>query len=234
MSAWRTIDDEQAAPSAPTPESVVLPREGSIAIATSNGFVTVSAEGAAVRVQFGDRDPCVLLRVTDAIELHDGDMISAGNQWISYEVGRQGRPNRLHRVESDGRVTMTLSLRNSSTIVGRTAGDIVLPGDARLASLHFQVLSRDERTYLQDMATKDGTYLLVRAGELLPAGSVLTIGDRTVQLETPATGGAQGLPQWPNPWLGAANSDMDDGMEGVTRISRSRPTRSYGHDQTFA
>ncbi len=242
-SAWKTFDDQTAAQQTDDrprrPEPIVLPRCGSVAVASPGGFVTLSTEGSSVRVQCGEHNGSVLLAVVDAIELHDGDMISAGHQWMRYDMGRQGRPNRLHRLDNQGQITMTFGLRNSSTIVGRSAGDIVLPLDLRLGELHFQVLCRDDRVYLQDMATEDGTYLLVRPGELLPSGSRLLVGDRLIEVNAPlanpdedeATWTANvneqtgaGWPQWPDPWLEAANTPTEAEVE----VTRACGTLDYG------
>ncbi len=178
------MSNEQS-PDAPAyPDSVVLPHGGSAAIALAEGFVTASAGVDGVCIEFGEDAPSVLLQVTETVQLHDGDMISAGLQWLQFEAGQQGGPNRLHRLDSEGNATMTFTLRSSLSI-GQCAGDVLIPGDARLSALHFQVLVRDGQVYLQDLSSEDGTYLLVRSGEVVPFESQLLVDDRPLLVRTP-------------------------------------------------
>ncbi|MCH9681704.1 MAG: hypothetical protein K0V04_09750 [Deltaproteobacteria bacterium] len=164
--------------------SVVLPQGDSAAIALTEGFVTATAEPRGVRVQFADDAPSVLLFVDEAVELHHGDMISAGAQWLLFESGEHGGPSRLHQLDEQGVATMTFTLRGSSLTMGRTAGDVLIPRDELLSSLHFQLLMREGTTYLQDLASEDGTYLLVRSGELVPLDCQLLIGERPLRIRT--------------------------------------------------
>ncbi len=167
-------------------EHIVLPQGGSSALACSAGVVTVnSLDDGSVRVDFGREVQGVMLRITEAIELHDGDLIAAGNQWMSFEASVGGRPPRLHLLDESGSTTMTLTLRGTSLSLGRSVGDVVLPRDEALSELHLQLLVRYDSVFLQDLSSASGTWTVVRPGEILPSGSTIAIGDRMIRVSTP-------------------------------------------------
>lgn len=167
-------------------ERVVLPRSGSASLACQEGLVTFSAaDDGSVQVDFDPRGCSVMLRITEAMELHDGDLISAGGSWMSFESSHGHGPSRLHLLDESGAPQMTLTLRGSSLTIGRASGDVVLPRDAALSELHMQLLMRGHEVFLQDLASSNGTWTVVRPGEVLPSGCTLSIGDRMVRVTTP-------------------------------------------------
>ena len=76
-------------------------------------------------------------------------------------------------------------MRGAAISLGREAGDVVVPWDDSLAELHLQVLMRREGTFLQDLSTTSGTWVVVLPGEVLPSGSVLAVGERLLRVITP-------------------------------------------------
>lgn len=173
-------------------ERIVLQRSGSAKLACQAGVVTVSAvDDGSIRVDFCARDCSVMLRITEAIELHDGDLIAAGHQWMLFETGRNGRPARLNLLDEAGAVRLTLTLRGSSLSMGRNTGDVVLPQDDALSELHMQLLIRQDNVFLQDLASSNGTWAVVRPGEVLPSNSTLAIGERLVRVSTPPPVGSE-------------------------------------------
>ncbi|MCA9704370.1 MAG: FHA domain-containing protein [Myxococcales bacterium] len=173
-------------------ERIVLPKGGSAALACQAGLVTVSAvDDGSIRVDFGSPECSVMLRITEAIELHDGDLIAAGQTWMSFEAGHDRRPARLHLLDEVGAIHMTLTLRGTSLTLGRTSGDVVLPRDEALSELHLQLLMRGDSVFLQDLASSNGTWTVVRPGEVLPSSSTLAIGERLVRVSTPPPVGSE-------------------------------------------
>lgn len=173
-------------------ERIVLQRNGSAKLACHAGLVTVSSvDDGSIRVDFSGRDCSVMLRITEAIELHDGDLIAAGHQWMSFEASRGGRPPRLNLLDEAGTTRLTLTLRGSSLSMGRNVGDVVLPQDEALSELHLQLLNRDGEVFLQDLASSNGTWAVVRPGEVLPSNSTLAIGERLVRVSTPPPMGSE-------------------------------------------
>jgi hypothetical protein len=172
-----------------TPEErIVLAPGGTTTIVGDTGPVTLRAlDDGGIRVEL--RGPVgVLLRITEALELYDGDLLCAGRQWMAYDAGRNGRPGRLHLLDGDGGIHMSITLRGAALSLGREVGDVVVPWDDSLAELHLQVLMRREGTFLQDLASASGTWVVVQPGEVLPSGSVLAIGERLLRVLAPEGG----------------------------------------------
>lgn len=173
-------------------ESIVLSRGRATTITGDGGTVELRALwDGSVRVDF-DGWPCglghVLLRVTELVELFDGDLVGAGRQWLSFQAGRHGRPGRLTFLGDDGGPQLALTLRNTALTVGREAGDVVLPGDDALAELHLQVLVRPHGTFVQDLGTESGTWVVLQSGEVLRSGTTIAIGGRVLRVSTPVEG----------------------------------------------
>lgn len=167
-------------------ERIVLSPGATTTVEGDGGPVTLRAlDDGSVRVEQGGPAGSVLLRLTEAIELYDGDLVCAGRQWLSFHAGRDGRPGRLHLLDGDGGIHMGITLRGAAVSLGREVGDVVIPWDDSLAELHLQVLMRREGTFLQDLASASGTWVVVQPGEVLPSGSVVAIGERLLQVVTP-------------------------------------------------
>jgi pSer/pThr/pTyr-binding forkhead associated (FHA) protein len=84
---------------------------------------------------------------------------------------------------------MGITLRGTSVSVGRDVGDVVLPWDDSLAEMHLQLLIRHDGTFLQDLDSVGGTWVVVQAGEVVPSGSVLAIGERVMRVVAAESGG---------------------------------------------
>lgn len=128
---------------------------------------------------------CTLLRVGEPLELLDGDLVRAGHSWMSFHAGHDGRPGRLCLLDAKGGVRLGIGLRGRALSLGREAGDVVIPWDSALAELHLQLLVREDATFVQDLSTAGGTWVVVRAGEVLGSGSVIAVGERLLRVSTP-------------------------------------------------
>lgn len=165
---------------------VVVPHDGTSIVAGSGGSVTLRALGDGnVQVEPDPGVGSMLLRVDEPTELHDGDVLRAGTQWMSFHAGRSGRPGRLYLLDERGRVELGITLRGQALSLGREAGDVVMPWDDALAELHMQVLVRRDGTFVHDLATASGTWVVVREGEVLSSGSVIAIDGRLLRVITP-------------------------------------------------
>lgn len=167
-------------------DRVVVPQHGTSRLAGGCGAITLRAlDDGGVRVEPDLDAGFMLLRVDEPTELHDGDVLRAGRQWMSFRAGRGGRPGRLLLLDARGRTRLGIALRGAALSLGREAGDVMLPWDDLLAELHLQVLVRRDGTFVQDLATRRGTWVVVRPGEVLPSGSVIAIDGRLLRVSTP-------------------------------------------------
>lgn len=166
-------------------DRITVPRGGASVLSTRGGRFTLRSIDGGVRVEPDAGVGCALLRVGAPVELLDGDLIRAGRSWLSFRAGRQGRPGTLGLLDARGNVRLGLGLRGRALSVGREVGDVVMPWDPALAELHLQLLMRPDATFVQDLASATGTWIAVRAGEVLASGSAIAAGERLVVVSTP-------------------------------------------------
>jgi len=173
-------------------DRIVVPQGGTSAVAGAGGWITLRAmNDGGVRVEPDVGVGCTLLRVDEPVELYDGDLVRAGHSWMSFHAGRDGRPGRLCLLDGDGGIHMAITLRTPALSLGREVGDVVLPWDDSLAELHMQVLVRREGTFVQDLASETGTWVVVQPGEALPGDSCVAIGERLLWVSTGAEAGGE-------------------------------------------
>ena len=75
-----------------------------------------------------------------------------------------------------GTTCSTVPLGGSGLIVGRENADIELPEDTFVSGAHCKFSCRDEGLFIEDMGSANGTYSRLRAGEAVPYGSLLLLG----------------------------------------------------------
>lgn len=175
-------------------DRVVVPHSGTIIVAGGEGLVTLRAlEDGGVRVEPDLGGTSMLLRIDEPTELYDGDVLRAGTRWMSFHAGRNGRPGRLCLLDAKGGVELGIGLRGAALSLGREAGDVVMPWDDSLAELHMQLLVRKSGTFVQDLATATGTWVVVRSGEVLVSGSVIAIAGQLLRVSTSPPRSARGI-----------------------------------------
>jgi hypothetical protein len=168
------------------PDRVIVPQGGTATIAGAGGCITLRAlDDGSVGIEAELGVGAMLLRVDEPVELLDGDLVRAGHSWLSFCAGREGRPGRLCLLDRKGGVWLGIGLRGRTLSLGREAGDVVMPWDEALAELHLQLLVREDGTFVQDLATTGGTWVVVRTGEVLASGSVIAVGERLLRVTTP-------------------------------------------------
>ena len=65
---------------------------------------------------------------------------------------------------------------------GRTKGTYMFPEDGMMSGLHARVYQRGEDYYLEDLGSRNGTYLQARGKTLVPTGTTVQIGSQKFQV----------------------------------------------------
>ncbi len=165
----------------------VLPTEGHI-------FV----EHGALVVQPGVEATGVYRRVRDEEVLQADDVILMGDVAAMYtgvaaappvDGSRQvlgGSANtpcgRLTFLRRDGSAGPVHDLPAGKTIIGRTDGHLNFPHDARLSRRHVRFFASDRGVSVEDLGSRNGTYLRVRGRSELEIGDALRIGSAGLQI----------------------------------------------------
>jgi pSer/pThr/pTyr-binding forkhead associated (FHA) protein len=144
----------------------------------------------------------VYVRLAEPIELADGTRFRIGSQVIEFRGAEPFEPEAPLRSEDDeefysrdleplgfldlirpnGRPGLRFPItKHTPTIIGREGErvDIALPDDKRVSALHAQIRVDDGRIVLDDMQSRNGTFVHIlgsrplRSGDVILAGRVL-------------------------------------------------------------
>ena len=157
----------------------------------------------------------VYVRLRDAVELRDRDVILLGQQVLRFEVLADGelslgpafqagvlvfgtpevpRFARLVQYTTEGVCRDTHYLFRDETVIGRENGDIVFTDDPFLSRRHaaVRVDQAGRRFALHDLGSSNGTALRIRGEHVLRDGDQFRIGRHLFRFEAGAMGGRAG------------------------------------------
>lgn len=146
----------------------------------------------------------VFMQVSHEVELRDGDVFRIGQELLSFELlaevvksphagddaairlgspipeGAWGRLGQLIAPETSGAVYL---LGGSDIYLGRERGDITFPGDGFVSGLHAVVMQRDDRYFLKDLGSSNGTYYRLARAMPLRRGALVLAGQQLFRVE---------------------------------------------------
>lgn len=93
---------------------------------------------------------------------------------------------RLTFLRRDGSLGPVHDLPAGKTVLGRTDGHLNFPQDTRLSRRHARFFASDQSVTLEDLDSRNGTYLRVRGKIALGVGDALRIGSSGVQIRAQA------------------------------------------------
>lgn len=154
---------------------------------------------AGIEVTDHDSLNGIFVKLTDRVELQDGDQFRVGQELMLYEdlpeptptedgTERMGSPNpgywgRLSLLVDPGAASTAYPIHGDGIMIGRESGDITFPNDGYVSGSHCRVIGDDSGVYVEDVGSSNGTYMRVRPGSVLPYGSLVLIGQKLFQFE---------------------------------------------------
>lgn len=183
--------------------AVLLSTEGKLVV--SEDFQSLGAMCARVFVQdqglfVEDRSSAgkgVFLRLATAYVLEDRDIFLVGQQVFRYEEEPDGATSlptegadsepaakgaELIRTDATGNPTGTYPLNMPDVQVGRTRGTYVFPDDNLMSRAHIRILRRGEDFVLEDVGSRNGTFVKVRGKTPLSTGCALMIAGQLLRV----------------------------------------------------
>jgi hypothetical protein len=134
----------------------------------------------------------VWLRVDGGRWLRDGERFRVGAQVMRFDAAEgtsfsgQARPwdrGRVQLVADDAPVGPALPLVDE-IVLGREAADATFPHDPYVSAHHCRLLAVGDGVWLEDLGSSNGTYVRLRSGDVIPFGSVVTIGASLYRIES--------------------------------------------------
>lgn len=142
----------------------------------------------------------VFVRLANSYALEDQDVFLAGKQVFRYEEKPElaapagGGPSlgpatgpvttktaELVRTDSLGNPVGRYPLNAQEVQFGRTRGTYTFPDDNLMSRGHIRIQQRGEDFVLEDLGSRNGTFVKVRRKTAFPAGSALLIGGQLIK-----------------------------------------------------
>lgn len=141
----------------------------------------------------------IYVKLSGRVEVHHGDQFRVGQELLLYEdlpepmatddgTERMGSPNpgywgRLSLLVDPDVASEAYVIKDEGIMIGREQGEITFPTDGYVSGSHCRVVGDDSGVFVEDLGSSNGTYMRVRAGAVLPYGSLVLIGQKLFQLE---------------------------------------------------
>ena len=144
----------------------------------------------------------VFVRLAGTATLQPGDIVLMGRQLLEFNV----RTEALAAAAATGTAVIDLNTLLEEPVAkfvsepqgaapagqfplfadevtwGRTKGTYVFPEDGMMSSVHARVYQRGEDYYIEDLGSRNGTYLKARGKTLVPMGTMVQIGGQKFQV----------------------------------------------------
>src|ERR1700728_2478306 len=153
-------------------------------------------------IQEGDGPwPTIFIRLSGAHVLDGGDVFLAGTQVFRYEeeqpsTSRSGRtaprtisdlvPSSkvvsLRRIDTNGNPLARYSLVKDQIQFGRTRGEHLFPQDSLMSRAHLKISRRGDDLWLEDLGSRNGTFLRGNGRSLVSLGSELIISGQLLRV----------------------------------------------------
>jgi len=140
----------------------------------------------------------VYVKLTDPEELVDGDIFRIGQELLRFDeiappvplddgTDVMGSPNpgywgRLALIVGRDQDGSAFPLFGDSVTLGRERGDILFPEDGYVSGQHARVSLRDERVYLEDLNSSNGTFVRVRGERAVGPGAAILMGQQLFRI----------------------------------------------------
>jgi pSer/pThr/pTyr-binding forkhead associated (FHA) protein len=146
----------------------------------------------------------VYIRITDTVELQDGNYLLVGKQVMRFEAVPDaektlrpavehgmilfGTPlkapwGRLRQLTSAGTSRDVYHLTRSELTIGREQGDIIFSDDEFMSRRHALLQFRGNRAMITDQGSSNGTYVRLTGQHALEPGQMIRLGDELLRFE---------------------------------------------------
>lgn len=141
----------------------------------------------------------VKLEPNQPVEINSGDVFRMGQELILFQeidrgntasdgTEKMGAPieglwGRVALVVGKGRLGNAFPIGGEGITIGRERGNILFPEDGYVSGLHLKLYTENNRFFLTDLGSSNGTFLRITQEVRLPAGSFLLMGQQLFRID---------------------------------------------------
>lgn len=147
----------------------------------------------------------LFIRLNGQKELQNNDILLLGKQLLRFEKIEQTPENysgnlldrntpewgspygpywgRLVQLIANGQVGNAVLLGGEQVDLGRERGQITFPGDRFISGLHARVAHQENRFFLEDLGSRNGTFMQIRDSHTVRHNDILIIGEQLLRVE---------------------------------------------------
>ena len=103
-----------------------------------------------------------------------------------YSSPKHQSPFRINQLLQGGMMGMTVCARGPSLQIGREGGDLNFPSDLYMSASHCKLSDAGGKLLLEDLNSRNGTYIRLKAERELAHGDYLFIGRKLLRVEITA------------------------------------------------
>jgi pSer/pThr/pTyr-binding forkhead associated (FHA) protein len=136
----------------------------------------------------------VFVKLINEEEIFDGEVFRIGQELLRFDAIRApepledgtevlGSPNpgywgRLAVIVGRDQDGSAFPLFGDAVVLGRERGDILFPEDGYVSGTHARISTRDDRYFLTDLNSSNGTFLRIHGERVVDSGSFLLMGQQ--------------------------------------------------------
>jgi pSer/pThr/pTyr-binding forkhead associated (FHA) protein len=166
------------------------PTHAILRVDESNVYVKDAPSLNGIFVRIPDNEP---------IEIRSGQIFRIGQELILFEeidkgstasdgTEKMGSPieglwGRVALIVARGRLGNAFSVGNDGLVLGRERGNILFPEDGYVSGLHVNIFSDNNKFYLTDLGSSNGTFIKLSDEGSFPTGTFLLMGQQLFRIE---------------------------------------------------
>ncbi len=141
----------------------------------------------------------IRIPANEPIEIHSGQIFRIGQELLLFEeidkgstasdgTEKMGSPieglwGRIALIVARGRLGNAFPVGSEGLILGRERGNILFPEDGYVSGLHVNIFSDNNKFYISDLGSSNGTFLKLDVEGTFPTGTFLLMGQQLFQID---------------------------------------------------
>ncbi|MBA2660864.1 MAG: FHA domain-containing protein [Bradymonadaceae bacterium] len=114
---------------------------------------------------------------------HNENGLGAENETLFFGAMQAPGRAKLILIKGEGLEGLSYHLNATEHVAGRSVGAILFPEDEYLSAKHASFIYRDNKLYLRDEASANGTFVRIRSSHVLKDGDHFMVGEQLFRLQ---------------------------------------------------